>query len=95
MVCGNVKLHDFIAQNVSSEKASEYKKSINEVREVSQSTDANNAKVLKKENDGKQASESASSSTTSKLPWTIVAGAVIVLLLAIQMVRRYRRKKNE
>ena len=95
MVCGNVKLHDFIAQNVSSEKASEYKKSINEVREVAQSADANNAKVLKKENDGKQASESTSSSTTSKLPWTIVAGAVIVLLLAIQMVRRYRRKKNE
>ena len=94
MVCGNVKLHDFIAQNVSSEKASEYKKSINEVREVAQSTDANNAKVLKKENDGRQASESTSSSA-SKLPWTIVAGAVIVLLLAIQMVRRYRRKKNE
>lgn len=94
MVCGNVKLHDFIAQNVSSEKASEYKKSINEVREVAQSADANNAKVLKKENDGKQASESTSSSA-SKLPWTIVAGAVIVLLLAIQMVRRYRRKKNE
>ena len=93
MVCGNVKLHDFIAQNVSSEKASEYEKSINEVREVAQSADANNAKVLKKENDGKQASESTSSSA-SKLPWTIVAGAVIVLLLAIQMVRRYRRKKN-
>ena len=93
MVCGNVKLHEFIAQNVNPEQASEYKKSINEVREVSQSTDANNAKVLKKENDGKQASESTNSNT-SKLPWTIVAGAVIALLLAIQMVRRYRRKKN-
>ena len=93
MVCGNVKLHDFIAQKVSPEQAAQYKKSINEVREVSQDAEVNNAKVLKKENDARQTSESTSS-TTSKLPWTLMAGGVVLLLVALQIIRRYRRKKQ-
>ncbi len=91
MVCGNVKLHDFIAQNVSAEQAQQYKKSITQVREVPKSADGEKAKVLKKENSDVSGAETQTSS--SKLPWTIVAGVVILLLVVVQIVRRARRKK--
>lgn len=93
MVCGNVKLHDFIAQQVTPEQAQEYQKNINSVREVAKNAEnGEKAKVLKKESDNAQTD--AKSDTRNAIPWTIVAGVVILLLIVMQIVRRAKNKKR-
>ncbi len=89
MVCGNVKLHDFIAENLPAESAQQYKKQIDNVREVPKENNGAKSKVLKKESSEQQAN--AANDSPSKFPWVVTAAVIIALLVVIQIVRR--RKK--
>ncbi len=90
MVCGNVKLHDFIAENLPADQGQDYKKNIDNIRQAPKSNDGAKSKVLKKESSGEQAN--AASDTPSKFPWVVAAAGIIALLVVIQIVRRRRKK---
>lgn len=90
MVCGNVKLHDFIAENLPADQGKDYKKNIDNIRQAPKSNDGAKSKVLKKESSGEQAN--AASDTPSKFPWVVAAAGIIALLVVIQIVRRRRKK---
>lgn len=88
-VCNNLKLQDFISEKVDNKIAKNYKKEINDIRQISDSNNKNI--VLKKEETDNE------SKTTAIINNTIIVASVltaIILLLLLVHKRRNNLKKN-
>lgn len=86
-VMDNAKLRDFIAQQLSAEKAKEYRDNIDRARHAA-IDNANDGMVMKKE------TMSAESSSTQRTVSTLVIIAIVFVILAVVAVIVRRRRKN-
>lgn len=88
-VCDNAKLRDFIASNSNAQTAAQYKESISKIREAKTSGD-DKGMVMKKE-EMNQAAEQQ----TATLSNVAVGIAVIIVILALILFVRKRRKNSQ
>ncbi|MDR1055549.1 MAG: cobaltochelatase subunit CobN [Prevotellaceae bacterium] len=83
----NVKLQDFIAQNVSSEKASEYRQQLQNMKTASTPVDSKGITLKKGEMSNEQQNEKNS------LNGILVISIVLVVFVALLAILRRKRKK--
>ncbi|WP_073346295.1 cobaltochelatase subunit CobN [Bacteroides congonensis] len=88
-VCDNAKLRDFIASNSNAQTAAQYKESISKIREAKTSGD-DKGMFMKKE-EMNQAAEQQ----TNTLSNVAVGIAVIIVILALILFVRKRRKNSQ
>ncbi len=86
-VCNNMKLKDFISENISKEKQNAYNEKISDVRNVSSSEMQNKNIELKKVDDNKSLEEIISENKTISL---MVLG-IFFLFIIIFIVGRFRK----
>lgn len=91
-VCDNAKLRDFIGDHTQESEKASYQEAITQVRELSSTSDKK-AQVLKKEDDRNTSPSKKSETSTSYIFTFLVAGLVVLVLLAL-VIRRIRQKKN-
>ncbi len=87
----NQKLQEFIAENTSAEKSSDYKKAIQQMRDGSMTVDvdASSGMVLKRETAGSEPSEK------TFLNGIITAVIVLALFIGLAVLLRFKRKLRE
>ena len=88
-VCDNAKLRDFIASKSNAQTAAQYKESISKIREAKTSGD-NKGMVMKKEEMNQTAEQQ-----TNTLSNVAVGIAVIIVILALILFVRKRRKNGQ
>ena len=88
-VCDNAKLRDFIASKADAQTATQYKENISKIREAKVSGDAKGM-VMKKEEINRTPEEQKT--TLSNIA---VGAAVVVVILALVLFVRKRRKTSE
>jgi len=88
-VCDNAKLRDFIASNSNAQTAAQYKESISKIREAKTSGD-DKGMVMKKE-EMNQAAEQQ----TNTLSNVAIGITVIIVILALILFVRKRRKNSQ
>ncbi|MGN0033465.1 MAG: cobaltochelatase subunit CobN [Candidatus Limimorpha sp.] len=86
-VCNNAKLQEFIASQVSSDMARNYKQNIREIKEASLSDDK--SMVLKREE------LNSSDKVTTIISNTVVAALAVLAIVVFVLVVHRRRKKME
>ena len=88
-VCDNAKLRDFIASKADAQTATQYKENISKIREA-KASGSNKGVVMKKEEMNQTAENQ-----TNTLSNVAVGIAVIIVILALILFVRKRRKSSQ
>ena len=88
-VCDNAKLRDFIASKADAQAATQYKENISKIREA-KASGSNKGVVMKKEEMNQTAENQ-----TNTLSNVAVGIAVIIVILALILFVRKRRKSSQ
>lgn len=88
-VCDNAKLCEFIASKTDAQSATQYKESINRIREAAANTDDKKGVVMKKE----EVSSTTPEEQANMLSNVIVGIIVLVAVIALMLLVRHRRNK--
>lgn len=89
-VCGNTKLHDYVASQLPSEQASDYKDGIRAAREAISAGDSGAEGMRLKKNE----IEELEQGTKSSINGIAIVSAVLIAFIALLLVLSRKRKNN-